>query len=825
MTLAPGTRLGPYDIVSALGAGGMGEVYRARDSRLGRDVAIKVVAARLVDDPDALARFRREARVVASLSHPNIVALHDVGTEGRTAFAVMELLDGESLDRSIGAAGLPWTQALEIAAAIADALACAHDRGVVHRDLKPANVFMTRDGFVKVLDFGLAGQDPDHVVEAQTTKATAAAETQPGVMLGTVGYMSPEQVTGEATDARSDIFSLGCVLYELLSGRRPFGGATAPEVHAAILRDRPGPVADASNVPPEVNAIVQRCLEKRPEQRFQSARDLAFALRRACAGSGTRAEPPVHPLLTRRTVVALGSAALAAVATGVWWNRPRGPATAVGGTQSLAVLPLLDLSPDRQQEYFADAITEDLMTRLAKMGNWRVISRTSAMAYRGTAMKTSDIARELGVDLVVTGTVQRNDTRLKVTAQLIDGRTDRIVWPGSFERDLGDVFALQNDISFAIARQVGLALTPDVNKRLTAAAGPMPRVAFDEYARGRYAWNKRSEADLRDALLRFRAALDVEPTYAAAWVGLADSYGQLGYGSYDRPKESFPLAREAAEKALQHDPFLAEAHASLGYAFMYYDWNFSQAEAKFRQAIELNPNSEYAHQWLAYLLTAQEQPAAEAEREIAEAKELDPLSVAIRTDQAFMFHYYRRDDEALRAVTQALEMNSRYPLAWFWRGRILTSLRRYEDADAALQKIAQLRTWTPAMAALGFLYGKMGRRKDALKVLAEFEALAQSGRYASSYAIGVIHAGLGDRERALSALEDAFAERSHWLVWLKRDPRWDGIRDDARFQALVHRVGLPLDSRLLGNQPDVRFGLSIGEHVGSSATRAVRHLG
>jgi serine/threonine-protein kinase len=793
MTLSAGTRLGPYKIMSPLGAGGMGEVYRAIDTRLGRDVAIKVVTGRLVGDADALARFQREARVVASLAHPNIVALHDVGTEEGIAFAVMELLDGEPLDRLIGPAGLPWKQALDIAASIADALAYAHERGVVHRDLKPANVFITRDGVVKVLDFGLARQDL-YRAATQPTTVMDPGETQPGVVLGTVGYMSPEQVRGEPTDARADIFSLGCVLYELLSGRRPFGNGVAPEVQAAILRDQPGPVADVGTIPPEVNALVQRCLEKRREQRFQSGRDLAFALRQAGAGSGARtAERLVDQRLTRRTVIALGGAGLAIVATGLWWKTSRGPAIAVGGIQSLAVLPLLDLSPDRQQEYFADTITEDLMTRLAKMGNLRVISRTSAMTYRGTAKKSPDIARELGVDALVAGTMQRDGTRLKITAQLIDGRTDRVLWADSFAREVQDVFAMQNDISFAVARQVGLALTPGVNERLTAAARSVPRLAFDEYARGRYAWNKRSQADLREAVEHFNAALDVEPTYAAAWAGLADSYGQLGYGSYDSPKESFPKARKSAEKALEHDRNLAEGHASRGYALMYYDWNFTEAEDEFRRAIELNPNSEYAHQWLAYLLTALERPAAEIEREIAKARELDPLSVAIRTDQAYMFHYYRRDPEAVRAAQEALDMNPRYPLAWFWLGRIYTSQRQYKDADAALQKIGPLKTWTPAMAALGFLYGKTGRSKDALNLLAEFEKLKQSGRYASSYAIAVIHAGLGDRERALKALEDAYGERSHWLVWLKRDPRWDEIRDDRRFQKLVQDVGLPRD--------------------------------
>jgi serine/threonine-protein kinase len=789
MTLAPGTRLGPYDVVSALGAGGMGEVYRATDSRLGRDVAIKVVAGRLVDDGDALARFQREARMVASLSHPNIVALHDVGTEGSVAFAVMELLHGEPLDRRIGPTGFPAAQALEIAASIADALAYAHERGVVHRDLKPANVFMTRDGHVKVLDFGLARHVAQYA-EMQTAAAGATADTQPGVVLGTVGYMSPEQVRGEPADARSDIFSLGCLLFELLSGRRPFVGATAPEVQAAILRDQPGPATDTSKVAPEVNAIVQRCLDKRPEHRFQSARDLAFALRQARAGAGALTlDLPASQRLTRRTVIGLGGAVIAAAATGLYWYTRR--------IQSLAVLPLVDLSQDRQEEYFADVMTAELTSHLARMGNWRITSPTSVMGYRGTVKKDPDIARELDVDTLIAGTVQRNGGRLKVTVQVRDGGTGSVVWGDSFQREVQDIFALQNIISFAVAREVGLALTTGVNEKLAAAARPVPPAASDEYFRGRYALGKRSELELRNAVRHFQASRDIESTYASAWAGLAGAYGQLGYGSYDAPRDSFPLAHAAAKEALELDDTLSEAHASVGYALMYFYWDFTKAEAEFRRAIELNPSNSVAHQWLAYLFTAQERPAADAEGAIARAKELDPLSVAIRTDQAFMYHYYDRNGDALRAVTEALEMDPRNPnpLAWFWRGRILTAEGKYDDADAALQQLRQLRTWTPAMAALGFLYGKMGRRKDALDLLGEFETLAKSGRYASSYAIAVIHAGLNDRERALLALEHAYEERSHWLVWLKRDPRWDELRNEDRFKKLVRDVGLPPDSR------------------------------
>lgn len=790
MTLISGMRLGPYEILSPLGAGGMGEVYRASDSRLGRQVAVKVVSRQLTGDPGALARFQREAHVVASLSHPNIVALHDVGTEDGVAFAVMELLEGDPLDRHIGSEGIPWTEAVDIAASIADALACAHDRGVVHRDLKPANIFVTQVGLVKVLDFGLARQDP---CRADPQMPTAPGDTQPGVVLGTVGYMAPEQVKGEPAEPRSDLFSLGCVLYEMLSGRRPFEGGTAPEVQAAILRDQPRSVADSnSKVPPEVSALVQRCLEKRPEQRFQSARDLAFALRQ-CRGTSEprRAQHPSRERVRRRLTVALVAIGLSAFSLGLWFATHRTSAAAVGQIRSLAVLPLSDLSPDRGQEYFADGMTEELTTRLAKMGTWRITSRTSVMGYRGTVKKIPDIARELGVDAIVEGAVVREGTRLKISAQLIDGRTDRHLWADSYEREMQSVLSLQNDIALAIARQVGVILTPEASEKLTAASRPVLPAAFEAYVRGRHAWNKRSEPDLREAIEQFQASIDADPTYAPAYAGLADSYGQLGYGSYVPPEESFPLARAAATRALELDPTLAEAHASLGFASMYYDWDFQKAEAEYRRAIELNPNAAMAHQWYAYLLTARERPASAAEGEVAKAEELDPLSVPIHIDQAYILHYYGRNEDALRSVRLALEMNPKYPPGWFWLGRIYTAQGRYGEAESALQKIGSLRTWTPAMAVLGYLYGKSGRTEEARNILAEFDALVRSGRYASSYAIAIVYAGIGDRERALSSLEAAYREHSHWLVWLKRDPRWNEIRHDVRFQALVRRVGLP----------------------------------
>ena len=793
MPLATGTRLASYEILAPLGAGGMGEVYRARDARLGRAVAIKVLPDRLVNDPTALARFEHEARAVAALSHPNILALHDFGRDRGITFAVMELLHGEPLNRRLATEAFHWTKALELAAAVADGMAFAHSKGIVHRDLKPANLFLTSQGHIKILDFGLAKRDVFQI-EPEAAGATVP-ETQPGMVLGTVGYMSPEQVRGDALDHRTDIFALGCVLHELLTGRATFRRDTPAETFAAILRDQPAAVeASGRRISPRVDAVVRRCLEKDPDQRFQSAHDLAFALRGILRESDRLGDRPAF--LTdwisdhRPTLAALAIVVVLAIVYFAGLTPALLPQREPQ-IQSLAVLPLANLSGDRDQDYFADAMTEELTTRLAKLGAWRVTSRTSVMAYRGTTKKASDIARELGVDAVVQGSMIRDRRLVKITIQLIDGRTDRHLWADSYERELESVLAIQSEVAREIAQELELTLTPEGRAGLEAATRRVNAVAYDAYVRGRHAWEKRGESDLREAIRFFQQSLDADPTYAPAYAGIADCYGQLGYGSYVSPEDSFPLARAAAQKAIDLDGTLADAHASLGYALMYYDWNFAGAEAAFKRAIELNPNYAVTHQWYAYLLTALERPAQESEQEIAIARRLDPLSVAINTDQAYIFHYTGRNDEAIRAAQRALSMNPKFTLAYFWLGRIYTYQGQYSDAEAAFRNIGPLRKWTPAMAALGFMYGKAGRRTDAEALLAEFDDLSRQGRYASSYAVAVIHAGLGNRTEAFSFLDAAYRERSHWLLWLKHDPRWDDIRADPRFVNLVRKVGLP----------------------------------
>ena len=798
MPLQGGTRLGPYEILSPLGAGGMGEVYRARDARLGRGVAIKILPERLSSDPAALSRFDREARAVAALSHPNVLAIHDLGQESGIAYVVMELLEGESLDQLLAHERLSWRRAVEIGAAIADGLSAAHARGVVHRDLKPGNVFVTHDGRVKILDFGLARQSR----EANESDETAGpSETVPGTVLGTAGYMAPEQVSAEPTDARSDIFSFGCVLYEMLGGRPAFEGRTRGERLAAIMRDHPADLSESGTaIPAPLVGLVRRCLEKNPEARFQSSRDLAFALREMLAGpsasvtsSGPDAASASVPKagVSRAGRRALWAAAGILIALAAWFvidrARPRHPS----GVRSLAVLPLANFSGDPKDDYFADGMTDELITRLARLQGLLVTSRTSVIGYKGTKKKIRDIARELGVDAILEGSVVRSGDRVKVTAQLIDGSTDRHLWADSYERDVKDVLALQADVAAAVSREVGGKLSPGAAAGTATATRPVLPGAYDAYVRGRHEWNKRDDRDLRLAIATFQESIDADPTYAPAYAGLADCYSALGYQNALAPGDSFPRAKAAAERALALDPSLAEAHAALGYAVMYYDWNFPLAEKEYRRGIELNPSYAVGHQWYGYLLMAMGKPK-ESLAQMDLAQRLDPLSVPIHTDQAYMLYYSGQSDAAVRAVNMALEMNPKFPIAHFWLGRIYTTQRRFEEAEKEFEKIGNLRAWTPAMAAIGFLYGQWGKPDKARAIIGEFEALAKAGKFASHYAVGVVHAGLGEEAPTLAELETAYSGHEHWLLWLNNDPRFDFVRHGPAFRDLVRRVGLPV---------------------------------
>jgi len=797
MPLPVGARLGPYEIRAPLGAGGMGEVYRARDTRLGRDVAIKIVADHRLDRGDAAARFEREWRMVAALSHPNVVALYDVGSGGDVSYAVMEMLEGESLDRLLMKEALSWRRALEIGASIASGLAAAHDKGIVHRDLKPANVFVTQDGTVKVLDFGLsrpgaAGSVAGVSVET-VSLPTATIGTEPGTVMGTVGYMAPEQVQGATADHRSDIFALGCILYEMLTGSRAFKGNSSAETLASILRDHPNDLTDSGRrVPFGIDPIVLRCLEKRPEQRFQSARDLAFALtaRLAFSDATTQLIEPAPPPI-RWLRPAIVSAVLLAAALGIAWlggwlrsiiERPR--------IASVAVLPLSNRSGAPDQDYFADGVTEELITELSKVGRLRVISRTSSMSYKNTRKRLQEIAGELGVDAVVEGSVARDGTRLKVTAVLVDAKSEAQLWQDSFDRDMSDVLSLQSEIAEKVARSVAIELSPDQRSRLQSARRIDPD-AFDAYMRGRYYWNKRTKPDLDQAVEAFRRAIDIVPTYAAAYAGLADTYAFLGYQNYLPPSDAFPKARAAATRASELDATLASAYASLGYVNLYYDWDFTSAETNFKHAIANDSQLVTAHHYYSILLTALLRHD-EARSEIERAHNLDPLSNAVATDMGFERYYARQYPEAVQSLQDAIAANPSLPSPHFWLGRVYQAQGRFDDALEEFAKGGK--GWPPALAGYGHLQGVTGHPDEARKVIDALHALARQ-QYVSPYGTALVHLGLRDWPQTKLWLSRALDQRTNWAVWLLRDPRWDPLRGDPEFERLVDRVGFPPDAK------------------------------
>jgi serine/threonine-protein kinase len=801
MSLAAGSRLGPYQITEPIGSGGMGEVYRARDVRLGRQVAVKVLPDRLAGDPQALIRFEREARAVAALSHPNVLALYDFGEYDGNVCAVTELLEGESLDRRIAREKITWRQAAEIAAAIADGLSAAHARGIVHRDLKPTNVFVTRDGLVKVIDFGLARPEAPGVA-APGDPTTRLANTQPGTVLGTIGYMSPEQVRGEEIDARSDVFSLGCVLYEMLTGQQAFRGGTSAETLAAILRDQPTELTGASTaIPSNIEPVVRRCLETDRNHRFQSASDLAFALRALSTGStNIPAAVPVRWNWRRIAAVAAGLLA-AVVAIPLAWE----PLTSwLGPTRvtSIAVLPFVNGSGDPAQEFVADGVTEQLIADLARIPALRVVSRTSAMSYKGSRRPLREIAQELDVTDVVEGSVTRVGTRVAVTTDLIKVSTETHVWSDRYEREMRDVLSLQREIAEQVARKVAARLSPEDLHRLQNRRQIDPE-AFESYVRGRYYWNKRGEADLNRAVEEFSHAIDVDPTYAAAYAGLADAYSQMGYLGTLSFRDAFPKAKAAANRALELDADSGEPHASLGFIHLYFDWDFAGAEREFKRAIALDPNTVTARHSYSILLTAMLRPE-EARQQIEAARGLDPFSVVVSTDMGFQKYYERQYPEAITSLQEAIKRYPQAPLPHFWLARTYQAQGRFDEALAEFQRGGPALTSLPALlSGLGHFYGISGRRADALKVLETMDAMA-SRRFVTAYARALVYLGLGDRNQTLEWLQRAYDERSVWMVWLLKDPRWDPMRGDQRFEAIVDRVGFPRDARARSPKPTTR---------------------
>jgi eukaryotic-like serine/threonine-protein kinase len=758
----------------------MATVYLAHDLKHDRPVALKVLHPELgmALGPE---RFLREIQYAARLQHPHILTVLDSGESAGLLWYTMPYVEGESLrDRLRREMQLDLSDAVRIASEVSEALGYAHEHGVVHRDIKPENVLLAKDQAL-VADFGIAKALDASGVEKLT---------ETGLSVGTPAYMSPEQAAdSRKLDGRSDLYALGCVLYEMLAGQPPFTGPTAQSILARHAVDPvPSLRTIRRTVPRGVESAIMKAMAKVPADRYARAAQFAEAL----------AKPDSKPLLGRRLVgmvlggVVVGLVALASLLAldigglrRALWGK-----AAVGSIQSLAVLPLESLSSDSAQGYLADGMTDELITNLAQLRALRVIARTSVMRYRGSKKTVPEIARELQVDAVVAGTVQRVGDRLRIGAQLIPATGDQAVWAKSYAGDVRDVLALQSQIAQAIAQQIQIALTPEERVRLTTARQVDPR-AYEAYVRGRYFLGKRREADLRTGIGYFQRAIDADPTYAAAYSGLADCYNMLVYYGVLPPKEAYPKALSAARKALELDSTLAEPHTSLAWVQLMFAWDWPVAEREFRRAIELNPGYPGGHQWYVQCLVVMgrhDEAIAEGKR----AQELDPLSLIVNAALARPFYNARRYDEAIAQSKKTFEIDPNYHRAHYWLGLAYEQKSMFDQAIAAFQNaIAYSDGLTLYVAAAGHAYALAGRRSQALKVLHRLEELS-SQRYVSAYDIALIHVGLGDKERAMQWLERAYQERSDGLVFLKVDPRLDRLRSDPRFASLVRRVGLPL---------------------------------
>ena len=752
MTLTAGTHLGPYEILSPLGAGGMGEVYRARDTRLSREVAVKVLPGHLQSNADALARFEHEARAVAALSHPNILAIHDVGREGAVAYLVTELLDGESLRERLAAAAVPPRKAIEYAQQMARGLAAAHDRGMVHRDLKPENIFLTRDGLVKILDFGLARRLPGSpVLEAESP----TAGTGSGVILGTVGYMSPEQVRGKSVDHRSDLFALGAVLFEMLTGKRAFQGESAPETMVAILQDDPPPAPSGRAIPPEISAILAHCLEKSPEDRFQSARDLAFALQAAERGSGPSRSGESGAVPAPERLEA-----------------------------SIAVLPFRNMSPDRDAEYFSDGMTEEIINALTGIPALRVAARTSSFAYKGKDTDVRQIAHEIGVGCVLEGSVRQVGQRLRVTAQLIDVATGYHVWSERYDREMQDVFAVQDEIARAIAEKLQVQLAGGAGAPVVAPA-TKDLAAYDAFLKGRYDWNLRR---MPSAVAQFQSAVDRDPDYAAAHLALADSYAIWGFYGGIPCWEAYARARTATESAERIAPDSAGIHLSYGIIDHYYGWDTAREERELKRAAELEPRSAQPYFWLSLCWSVADrfEEGLEAARQ---AVALEPYSGNAHAVLGWAFAGTRRFAEAVPVLEKAvaLEPDGAFPrwslgLAQLFAGAV-------EDAVATFERAVEA-TGREHTFQLGMLSGSLaaaGRSAEAGRVLDEMKEKALRS-YVPPFDLAIALTALGRREEALSAVERAYDERNG-LLWARLHmPMLDALRGEPRFADVAKRL-------------------------------------
>ena len=779
-----GEVLGHYRVVEKIGAGGMGEVYRARDEHLDRDVAIKLLPQGVIADEAARKSCRKEALALSRLNHPNIETIFDFDSDNGVDFIVTEYIAGEGLDQKLAAGALPEKDIVGLGSQLADGLAAAHERNIVHRDLKPSNLRITPDGRLKILDFGIA-----KLMAPASLDATTASLSESRRFAGTLPYMAPEQVRGEKLDARTDIWAAGAVLYEMATGHRPFR-AQGLNVTEQILHQAPAaPSIMSARVSQALEGTILKCLDKDPDARYQSAKELGVDVRRLRMLAATASPPPPRPK-PRARLFAIAAAVVALVAlsavTYLYFGRKRPAPAVTPQITSLAVLPLENLSGDPEQEYFVDGMHEELIATLGKIGSLKVISRTSVMQYKAARKPLPTIAKELAVDAVVEGTVRRSGNQVRITVQLVEGATDQNVWTNSYQRELRDTLALQSDVARAIAQEVRVALTAEQEARL-AKAHPVDAAAHDAYLKGRYYWNKRTTPDLQKALEYFRQALVLDPHYALAYAGVADCQFIAAARGFQPAEETYAEAEVAATRAVQLDDLSAEAHASLGVMkASKHDW--SGAEREFQRAIELNPSYATAHHWYSVYLSAMGRHS-EAVAEITRAQELDPFSLIISEAAVWPFYVTRQYKEAIKRYEKIIATDPNFVPVYYDLGRAYLYNGQVDEAIRVHLNLNTLSGSDPtARAELAHTYAVAGRRNAAGWILNELLESSKR-RYVSPFDMAKIYAGLGEKGQALDCLEKA--SRVHSLLDLQVDPDLDPLRSEPRFRDLVRRLNFP----------------------------------
>ncbi len=782
--LSPGKSIGPYKILSLLGTGGMGEVYRAADQRLERDVAIKVLPEDVAKDSHALARFDREAKALAALSHPNILAIYDVGEQEGIVYAVMELLKGETLRAHLARTKFSWEKAVSVGTCVVEGLAAAHSQGVIHRDLKPENIFLTSDGGVKILDFGLVRRENPAPVGESTSQLTESQLTQTGILMGTVPYMSPEQLRRQPMDARSDLFSFGTMLYEMISGARPFSGNNAADLTASILKEEPAPLT--VDCPPVLVQTISRCLKKDPDERFQTAADLALELKTVTGDSVIPFTLPARKIRWKKFLwIPIVIAALVFSLLYLPW---RGKSV-----RSIAVLPFVNASQNPDNEYLSDGVTESIIDTLSQLPDLKVMARGTVFTYKGKQMDPRKVGRELNVGAVVTGRILQKGDNLVISADLVDVSDGTQLWGKQYNRSVSDLLFVQSEISRELSDRLHVSLTGEQRNMVSKRYTENPE-AYQFYLRGQYHWRKSTPEDYEKAREYLEKAVEKDPSYARAYILLASYYATFASYVMEPPKEQWAKYLAALNRARVLDALLVEASMGDAEFQIYHEWNWSRGEQEIKRAIQLSAGEAHVHFSYATFLRAMgrwEEAIAEEKR----AQELEPLVLTANMSVGVAYFWAKQYDQALDQLKKTEELDPKYAEIHDAMADVYARKGMYKEAISEIEKYLRLSGDPEGADALIQEYQKSGY-EAAIKSMWEkqLDRLMESAEegYVSPMFFVFTYAHLNRKDEAFEWLEKAYQERSAWLVFLKTDPQFDNLRSDPRFTDMMKKVGLPL---------------------------------